>query len=71
MKEPWEDLERAERIRARRLARHPRCSACGELIDQDDALHFKGIWLCDGCIEDAREEIDDEGEEWIASNFRP
>ena len=39
----------------RRLHKMPVCECCGDYIQQDDAFHFKGMWICDDCIDRERD----------------
>lgn len=53
----YELFEMHERERER-LDRHkPICAECGERIHQDRAVRIRGAWICDQCLEDARENI--------------
>lgn len=44
----------------RRLARRPKCSVCGEYIQDESAVHIGNYWICDDCIENNREYIEEE-----------
>ena len=35
----------------------PKCSICGEPIQQDMAFHHDGIWICDSCISENQKEV--------------
>lgn len=43
-----------------RDARRPKCSICGNTIYEEKAARLNGEWICDDCLDDAREstEID-------------
>ena len=56
--DPARDAERYMDYLDQRLARRPVCDCCGEHIQDDQALHYKGLWLCLGCIEDNTEYIE-------------
>lgn len=36
----------------------PKCSLCGERIYTESAVKLDGEYICDNCIDDAREYID-------------
>lgn len=64
------DFERREAERDRRQRYAKRCTNCGEPIEQSRAVHIVleirnkpvDLWLCDGCIEEFKEDTgyDDE-----------
>lgn len=41
----------------KKLRKMPKCTECGERIQQDRAVHVHGGYICDYCLEDLREEI--------------
>lgn len=41
----------------RQLDRLPKCTECGEPIQQTDALFIDGGYICDDCLDDMRREI--------------
>lgn len=47
--DPVADAERYTADLDARLRRRPVCDCCGEHIQDERALHYKGIWLCDSC----------------------
>lgn len=49
--------ERHDAEQNRWLKRLPKCSICGEHIQQDMAFHYDGIWICDGCISENQKEV--------------
>ena len=53
----WEAHDRKE---ARRISHLPVCDFCGEPIQQERALKLMGLWVCDECIEDNMEWIEDQ-----------
>lgn len=54
--DPIADFEKYDAERERKLKQLPVCCLCGDHIQQDTAVHFKGKWVCDGCLDDLREE---------------
>lgn len=58
--DPIRDFDRWDREQAQRLAKLPKCSCCGEPIDQDKALELDGELICDSCIEDNKVYIESE-----------
>lgn len=50
----------AEQERA--LKRLPVCCVCKDHIQQEKAVRINGDWYCDVCLEDIREEVEEE--EW-------
>ena len=58
--DPARDAERYMADLEKKLERRPVCDWCGHHIQQNDALHYNGIWLCDDCIEWLREGIEDD-----------
>ena len=53
----WEAHDRKE---ARRIARLPVCDFCGEPIQQERALKLMGLWVCDECISNNMEWIEED-----------
>lgn len=47
----------AEQERARRKL--PVCCECKDHIQQETAVRINGKYICDGCLEDMREEIEE------------
>ena len=43
----------------RQTVRHPVCDCCGEPIQEDCALHYKGFWLCGECVSNNKEYIEE------------
>ena len=39
--------------------RRPVCDCCGESIQEDRALHYKGVWLCGECVSNNEEYIEE------------
>ena len=35
----------------------PKCSVCGEPIQQERAVYIEGFWYCDDCLEYYRREV--------------
>lgn len=42
------------------LNKLPKCTCCGEPIQQDDAFCIDGQYWCDNCMEDMRVELNSE-----------
>lgn len=63
MREPWEELAHIEAMENKRRARLPKCALCGEPMDQEYGVRYSGQWLCDICLDDMREPIE-EVEAW-------
>lgn len=42
-------------MEAERDARRPRCSICGNRIYEEKAVKLNGEWICDDCLDEARE----------------
>ena len=51
------DLLRHERDQEEALNRLPRCSLCGEPIQQEDAVNIDNDWFCDDCLKDSRRDV--------------
>jgi ribosomal protein L37AE/L43A len=47
--DPVLDAERYMAAQERRLRKRPVCDCCQEHIQDESALHYKGIWLCEKC----------------------
>ena len=47
----WHDREME--ARARKL---PTCERCGEPIYEMRAVYWRGMWFCDSCLEEMRED---------------
>ncbi|MBR6983893.1 MAG: hypothetical protein IKH75_10290 [Ruminococcus sp.] len=45
-----------DRERERKLQKLPTCERCGEPIQQFDAVRWRGMWFCDSCLEEMRED---------------
>lgn len=58
--DPVRDYERYDAEQAQRLAKLPKCSCCGEPIEQEMALELDGEFICDSCIEDNKVYIESE-----------
>ena len=44
----------------KRLSRLPECDFCGERIQQDKALYIMGLWICDDCISNNMQWIEED-----------
>ena len=50
--DPVADFERHDREQARWLNSLPKCSICGDPIQQEMAFSKDGFWICHECYED-------------------
>lgn len=55
-----EDYELLDIQYAKWLARRPKCSVCGEHIQDEEAIHIEDHWICMECIRTNKEWIDDD-----------
>lgn len=53
----WEANDRKQ---AHRIAHLPVCDFCGEAIQQEKALKIMGLWICDECINNNMEWIEED-----------
>lgn len=53
------DFEERDREQAQWLERRPRCSCCGEHIQDDSAVQIRDDFYCDNCLDDMRVCIED------------
>lgn len=58
--DPVADFERHDREQARRLDSLPKCSICGDPIQQERAFEKDGFWICHECYENNQKEVMDE-----------
>lgn len=58
MMDNYEMWERHDAEQEMQLQMLPKCRLCGEPIQQDDAVHLFGVFICDECLDDARRWID-------------
>ena len=58
--DPARDAERYMADQDKKLERRPVCDCCGRHIQDDSALHYKGMWLCVRCMYDNTEDIEEE-----------
>ena len=58
--DPLDDFNRLDMEQSRWLARRPKCSVCGEHIQDEEAIHIEDHWICLQCIKDHKEWIEDE-----------
>lgn len=56
--DPARDAERYMADLDKKLAKRPMCDYCQNHIQDDSALHYNGIWLCNSCISCLQEEIE-------------
>ena len=47
-----------ERRKQQMLDRLPVCHCCTNPIQQEKAVHICGMWFCDQCLTDEREDIE-------------
>ena len=57
--DPVRDAERYSAEQDRQLARLPKCTCCGNPIQQDHVVCIGGKLYCDSCIEDFTHDIED------------
>lgn len=57
--DPIADFNRHDAKQERELKRLPRCSECGEHIQQEDAVFINSFWYCDECLALMREPVGD------------
>ena len=58
--DPIADYNRWDAEQQRLLNRLPKCSCCGEPIQQVDAVNVHNCWYCDECLDQLRERIGDD-----------
>lgn len=61
--DPIADYDRYDRERTKWLESKPKCSECGEHIQEDTAVHIYNViigdrWYCDDCLRNMRESTD-------------
>lgn len=56
--DPIADFERHDSEMEEQLKKLPVCCICKDHIQQEKAVHIKDEWYCDGCLDEAREDID-------------
>ena len=56
--DPAADAERYMADLDKLLERRPVCDCCGEHIQDEKALHYDGIWLCDSCVSDNQKYVE-------------
>lgn len=56
--DPAADAERYMADLDKKLERRPVCDCCGEHIQDDFALHYNGVWLCESCVSSHEEYIE-------------
>ena len=55
--DPIADYERYDAEQQAQLDKLPKCCECKEHIQQEDAVCFKGKYICDECLEDLRVDL--------------
>lgn len=58
--DPLHDFFVDDREKQEWLNGRPVCAACGEPIQQEDAVYLNGEWYCDDCIRAARTYLPEE-----------
>lgn len=53
--DPIADYNRWDAEQSRRLPRLPECAICGEYIIQETAVRIDNAYICDECLNEARE----------------
>ena len=65
--DPYQDADRYMMAQERWLAKRPVCDCCGNHIQEETALHYVtsavDIWLCEDCVDNSMEHIEEEEEE--------
>lgn len=56
--DPVKDFDQWDQEQQRKLERLPACRACGEHIQQENAVRLEGYYYCDACLDDMRISID-------------
>ena len=52
--DPVADFNRWDAEQEEKLERLPKCTECGEHIQQERAVCINGDWYCDKCLDDIR-----------------
>lgn len=55
--DPIADFNRHDREQARWLDSLPKCSICGDPIQQEMAFEKDGFWICNECYENNQKEV--------------
>ena len=57
--DPIADFNRHEAEKQKWLERLPVCCCCDEPIQQEKAVRMDGLWYCDECLDDMREDTEE------------
>ena len=57
---PLADFNRWDSEQSEWLAKLPKCSDCGEPIQEEFAYYIHDGWLCEHCVETCRKEVPQE-----------
>lgn len=57
--DPIADFERYDAEQERRLSKLPKCSECGEHIQDECCYVIDGVYICERCMEDHRKNVED------------
>lgn len=63
MPDHYDIWEQHDRERERDLRKHPKCSICKDPIQEEQFFHVNGIFVCEDCMENCRENTEDFMEE--------
>lgn len=55
--DPVTDYDRYSAQQEKQLEQLPKCSQCGEPIQQEDAVCFNDKYICDRCLGDLRVDL--------------
>ena len=57
--DPARDADMHDMEQERKRMRRPLCEVCGEHIQDETGINIHGHWICEKCIKDNREHVDD------------
>jgi len=63
--EPYQEFGRYEAHEEQELENLPCCECCGEIIQQERAIHYEGSWICEDCELEFWNEIKEEYMEFV------
>ena len=58
--DPHKDFDNHEAQREFWLRKRPRCSECGEHIQDEYAYYYADKWICEKCMKQYRQEVNAE-----------
>ena len=64
MNDPLDDYDRYDAEIERKLARMPKCSECGEHIQDEKYYDFNGKYICPQCLDDNHRRWTDDAIDW-------